>query len=173
MKKLAQLEIDFDKFSKNVVKKLMEAEKNTAESIWNDVIVNAPMDTGEYISSISVDDPIYEKDTIKTVIGSDLKTEDGYFLGRMLENGTGIYALEEHIGKTKTFIQSGYRYWYLPVEKVDNALEKYGYKKVNLYGKDYYVMHGQPAKPHFIPAYNSNVRIRKENIMKALREARK
>ena len=169
MKKLAQLEIDFDKFGKNVVKKLMEAEKNTAESIWNDVIVNAPMDTGEYVSSISVDDPIYEKDTIKTVIGSDLKTEDGYFLGRMLENGTGIYALEEHIGKTKTFIQSGYRYWYLPVEKAPKELGA----PITIYDKQYYVMHGQPAKPHFIPAYNSNMRIRKENIMKALREARK
>lgn len=169
MKKLAQLEIDFDKFGKNVVKKLMEAEKNTAESIWNDVVANAPMDTGEYVSSISVDDPIYKKDTIKTVIGSDLKTEDGYFLGRMLENGTGIYALEEHIGKTKTFIQSGYRYWYLPVEKAPKELGT----PITIYGKQYYVMHGQPAKPHFIPAYNSNVRIRKENIMKALREARK
>lgn len=169
MKKLAQLEIDFDKFGKNVVKKLMEAEKNTAESIWNDVIANAPMDTGEYISSISVDDPIYEKDTIKTVIGSDLKTEDGYFLGRMLENGTGIYALEEHIGKTKTFIQSGYRYWYLPVEKAPKELGT----PITIYDKQYYVMHGQPAKPHFIPAYNSNMRTRKENIMKALREARK
>lgn len=169
MKKIAQLEVDFDKFSKNVVKKLMEAEKNTAESIWNDVVANAPMDTGEYVSSISVDDPIYKKNTIKTVIGSDLKTEDGYFLGRMLENGTGIYALEEHIGKTKTFIQSGYRYWYLPVEKAPKELGT----PITIYGKQYYVMHGQPARPHFIPAYNSNVRIRKENIMKALREARK
>ena len=169
MKKLERLEIDFDNFSKKLIQNLMKAESDTAQSIWNDVILNAPVDTGEYVSSISVDEPVYKDSTIKTVIGSDLKTEDGYFLGRMLENGTGIYALEEHIGKTKTFIESGYRYWYLPVEKAKKALGK----PITLYGKEYYVMHAQPAKPHFTPAYNSNVRLRRENISKAIKESMK
>lgn len=169
MKKLAQLEVDFDKFSKKLIQNLMKAESDTAQSIWNDVILNAPVDTGEYVSSISVDEPIYKDNTITTVIGSDLKTEDGYFLGRMLENGTGIYALEEHIGKTKTFIESGYTYWYLPAEKAKKALGK----PITLYGKEYYVMHAQPAKPHFTPAYNSNVRLRRENISKAIKESMK
>lgn len=166
MKKLERLEIDFDNFSKKLIQNLMKAESDTAQSIWNDVILNAPVDTGEYVSSISVDEPVYKDNTITTVIGSDLKTEDGYFLGRMLENGTGIYALEEHIGKTKTFIESGYRYWYLPVEKAKKALGK----SITLYGKEYYVMYAQPAKPHFTPAYNSNVRLRRENISKAIKE---
>ena len=169
MKKLERLEIDFDKFSKKLIQNLMKAESDTAQSIWNDVILNAPVDTGEYVSSISVDEPVYKDNTITTVIGSDLKTEDGYFLGRMLENGTGIYALEEHIGKTKTFIESGYRYWYLPVKKKKKALGK----PITLYGKEYYVMHAQPAKPHFTPAYNSNVRLRRENISKAIKESMK
>lgn len=169
MKKLAQLEVDFDKFSKKLIQNLMKAESDTAQSIWNDVILNAPVDTGEYVSSISVDEPVYKDNTITTVIGSDLKTEDGYFLGRMLENGTGIYALEEHIGKTKTFIESGYTYWYLPAEKAKKALGK----PITLYGKGYYVMHAQPAKPHFTPAYNSNVRLRRENISKAIKESMK
>lgn len=169
MKKLERLEIDFDNFSKKLIQNLMKAESDTAQSIWNDVILNAPVDTGEYVSSISVDEPVYKDNTITTVIGSDLKTEDGYFLGRMLENGTGIYALEEHIGKTKTFIESGYRYWYLPVEKAKKALGK----SITLYGKEYYVMHAQPAKPHFTPAYNSNVRLRRENISKAMKESMK
>lgn len=169
MKKLERLEIDFDNFSKKLIQNLMKAESDTAQSIWNDVILNAPVDTGEYASSISVDEPVYKDNTITTVIGSDLKTEDGYFLGRMLENGTGIYALEEHIGKTKTFIESGYRYWYLPVEKAKKALGK----SITLYGKEYYVMHAQPAKPHFTPAYNSNVRLRRENISKAIKESMK
>lgn len=169
MKKLERLEIDFDNFSKKLIQNLMKAESDTAQSIWNDVILNAPVDTGEYVSSISVDEPVYKDNTITTVIGSDLKTEDGYFLGRMLENGTGIYALEEHIGKTKTFIESGYRYWYLPVEKAKKALGK----SITLYGKEYYVMHAQPAKPHFTPAYNSNVRLRRENISKAIKESMK
>ena len=169
MKKLERLEIDFDNFSKKLIQNLMKAESDTAQSIWNDVILNAPVDTGEYVSSISVDEPVYKDNTITTVIGSDLKTEDGYFLGRMLENGIGIYALEEHIGKTKTFIESGYRYWYLPVEKAKKALGK----PITLYGKEYYVMHAQPAKPHFTPAYNSNVRLRRENISKAIKESMK
>lgn len=173
MKHIEQMATDLDKVSKKLIKNLIKAESDTAQSIWNDVILNAPMDSGEYISSISIDEPVYKDNVITTFIGSDLKTEDGYFLGRMLENGTGIYALEEHIGKTKTFVESGYRYWYLPAEKVKTAIEKYGYKKVNLYGKDYYIMHGQPAKPHFTPAYNSNVRLRRENISKAIKESMK
>ena len=147
----------------------MKAESDTAQSIWNDVILNAPVDTGEYVSSISVDEPVYKDNTITTVIGSDLKTEDGYFLGRMLENGTGIYALEEHIGKTKTFIESGYRYWYLPVEKAKRELGK----PIMIGDRQFYVMHSQPAKPHFTPAYNSNVRLRRENISKAIKESMK
>lgn len=169
MKKLERLEIDFDNFSKKLIQNLMKAESDTAQSIWNDVILNAPVDTGEYVSSISVDEPVYKDNAITTVIGSDLKTEDGYFLGRMLENGTGIYALEEHIGKTKTFIESGYRYWYLPVEK---AKKKLG-KPITIGDRQFYVMHAQPAKPHFTPAYNSNVRLRRENISKAIKESMK
>lgn len=169
MKKLERFEVDFDNFSKKLIQNLMKAESDTAQSIWNDVILNAPVDTGEYVSSISIDEPVYKDSVITTFIGSDLKTEDGYFLGRMLENGTGIYALEEHIGKTKIFIESGYRYWYLPVEKAKKALGK----SITLYGKEYYVMHAQPAKPHFTPAYNSNVRLRRENISKAIKESMK
>ena len=169
MKKIERLAVDFDLFSKKLIKNLMKAEENTAQSIWDDVIANAPVTTGEYASSITVDKPTYKKKKISTVIGSDLKTEDGYFLGRMLENGTGIYALEEHIGKTKTFVNSGYTYWYLPVEKANRELGN----PITLYGKQYYVMHAQPAKPHFTPAYNSNVRVRKENIAKAIKESMK
>lgn len=168
MKRIEQMATDLDKVSKKLIKNLIKAESDTAQSIWNDVILNAPMDSGEYISSISIDEPVYKDNVITTFIGSDLKTEDGYFLGRMLENGTGIYALEPHIGKTKTFINSGYRYWYLPVEKAKKALGR----KITLYGKEYYVMHAQPAKPHFTPAYNMNVRTRHENISKALKESK-
>lgn len=169
MKKIERLAVDFDLFSKKLIKNLMKAEENTAQSIWNDVITNAPVSTGEYVSSITVDKPTYKKKKITTIIGSDLKTEDGYFLGRMLENGTGIYALEEHIGDSRTFVKSGYKYWYLPVDYVNKQIGR----KITLYGKDYYVMHGQPAKPHFVPAYNSNVKVRKENIAKAIKESMK
>lgn len=168
MKKIGNLAIDIDKFGKNLISNLIKAEEETAESIKNDAIANAPVDTGTYRSSITTDKPVYKDNKITTIIGSNLKTEDGYFLGRMLENGTGIYALEPHIGKTKTFINSGYRYWYLPVEKAKKALGR----KITLYGKEYYVMHAQPAKPHFTPAYNMNVRTRHENISKALKESK-
>lgn len=167
MKKIEELAVDFDTFSKNVIQNLLKAEKETALAILERVIIEAPATSGEYISSISIDDPILEENTIKTIVGTDMKSEDGFFIGRMIENGTGIYALEQHIGKTKTFIESGYTYWYLPKEK---AKRSFG-TPVVINGKEFYVMYPQPAKPHFVPAYNACIRLRKENISKAIKES--
>lgn len=64
-----------------------------------------------------------------------------------VEFGTGIYAEEPHIGNTKTFIESGFKYWFVPKEKVD--LSKYGLTPVVIYGKEFYLLSGQQPS-HFM-----------------------
>lgn len=60
--------------------------------------------------------------------------------------GTGEYAEQEHIGKTKHFIESGYTQWFIPIEKVGRALN---YPIINIKGKQFYVATGAKAN-HFL-----------------------
>ena len=116
MKDILKIGIDLKKASDDLIKKLMVKQKDTAKAIWEDVVLKAPSSSGEYVSSIKIGETKFEKNIISTKIFTDMKSEDGYFVGRMIENGTGIYALEPHIGHTKTFIESGYKYWYVPAK---------------------------------------------------------
>ena len=50
--------------------------------------------------------------------------------------GTGQYAEQEHVGKTKHFIESGYVEWYIPVDKVGRTLN---YPITTISGKQFYV----------------------------------
>ena len=50
--------------------------------------------------------------------------------------GTGQYAEQEHIGKTKHFIESGYTEWYIPIDKVGITLN---YHIITISGKQFYV----------------------------------
>lgn len=50
--------------------------------------------------------------------------------------GTGQYAEQEHIGKTKHFIESCYTEWYIPIDKVGRTLN---YPIVTISGKQFYV----------------------------------
>lgn len=50
--------------------------------------------------------------------------------------GTGQYAEQEHIGKTKHFIESGYTEWYIPIDKVGRTLN---YPIITISGKQFYV----------------------------------
>lgn len=164
MKNVEQLPNDINKLYDKLIANLMKAQHESAEKIWNRVVEIAPVDTGGYIASIQVGETKYEAGEITTKVFTDMKTEDGYFLGRMLENGTGIYALEPHIGHTQTFIESGYRYWYIPADKVDRPIGRL----ITIKGNEYYVGHAQPAKPHFKPALDENREAYKQAIRKAV-----
>lgn len=50
--------------------------------------------------------------------------------------GTGQYAEQDHIGKTKHFIESGYTEWYIPVKKVGRSLS---YPTITINGEQFYV----------------------------------
>ena len=166
MKKLASLSKDLFVFSDRMINRLIEAQRNTAQKICNDVKSLAPVNTGEYISSIKVSDTRVNNGVIRTSIYTDLTSEmdPSIVIGRMIEHGTGIYALEPHIGHTKTFIQSGYRYWYVPATSVKRAIGQL----INIKGTEFYIAKPQRARPHFLPALQSNKAYYKAQIRKAV-----
>lgn len=85
--------------------------------------------------------------------------------------GTGQYAEQEHIGKTKHFIESGYTEWYIPVNKVGRSLS---YPIVTINKQQFYVAVGSKAN-HFIgdaefESRNENAEIVKKKLDEMLME---
>lgn len=69
-----------------------------------------------------------------------------------LEYGTGTKAQMPHIGTTKTFLESGYEYWFLPKEVADSRGREFTQKEViNINGKLFYMMFPQEAHPFMQP----------------------
>lgn len=86
--------------------------------------------------------------------------------------GTGQFAEQEHIGKTKHFIESGYTEWYIPVTKVGRTLN---YPIVTIGNSQFYVAVGSKAN-HFLgdasfKSRNENVEIVKKKLDEMLMEA--
>ena len=144
----------------------MKAQEKTAQKIKEDVINNLNVAKGKYVNSIKKGETTKENGIIKTQIYTDLVSNDGYNVGRMIENGTGIYALEPHIGHTKTFFESQYRYWYVPASEVDRPIGKL----ILVDGVEFYVAKAQRPKPHWKPALDMNIETYKENVREAIRE---
>lgn len=168
MKDIARLNVDISNFGNRVIDNLIKAQKETAKQVWKDVKNLAPSKVGKYAESIKVSDTELKNDVIRTYIYTDLQSEDGHYIGRMIEYGTGIYALQPHIGHTKAFILSQYQYWYVPATSVDRQIGK----KIIIDGKEFYIARPQVAKPHFLPALHKNVSLYNENIKKAVKEAK-
>jgi hypothetical protein len=85
--------------------------------------------------------------------------------------GTGQFAEQEHIGKTKHFIESGYTEWYIPVNKVGRSLS---YPIVTINKQQFYVAVGSKAN-HFIgdaefESRNENTEIAKKRLDEMLKE---
>lgn len=86
--------------------------------------------------------------------------------------GTGEYAEQNHIGKTKHFIESGYTEWYIPVNKVGRSLS---YPIVTINNNQFYVAVGSKAN-HFISdaefeSRTENAEIARKKIDTMLKEA--
>lgn len=165
MKKLADLSKNLLIFSDKMIDRLVTAQRDTAEKICNDAKSLAP-GSGNYISSIKVGITKVEDGKITTPVYTDMTSEmdPSIVIGRMIEQGTGIYALEPHIGHTKTFLESGYRYWFVPATSVKRAIGR----KITINGTDFYIAKPQRARPHFMPALQSNKGYYKEQIRKAV-----
>ena len=153
MKSLGDLVKKLERMANDVDKKAMEAQEKTAQQIWEDVIENAPLKTGEYISSIEIEGPIKEGNSIKTFIGSGLQvgpaksTGKTYNLGYLLEHGTrphDIYPIDSN------------------------------YLVFTIDGKTIFTKHvwhpGTIAQPHYAIALEKNKKLFKDNIKLAWRE---
>lgn len=167
MKNIRELSKDFSKFEKKLKENLIKAQEETAEQMKKDVIEKLGFSSGKYVDSIQKGETELTNDTIKTEIFTDLKSKDGYLIGRMIENGTGIYALEPHIGHTKTFHISGYQYWYVPANEVDRPIGK----TIIIDGVEFYIAKAQKPKPHWKPVLEEDMELYKSNISKAIKEA--
>lgn len=85
--------------------------------------------------------------------------------------GTGQYAEQNHIGKTRHFIESGYTEWYIPVNKVGRSLN---YPIVTINNNQFYVAVGSKANRFIEDAEfesrNENIEIAKNKIDAMLKE---
>lgn len=167
MKNINELGKDLSGFQKRLEEQLIKKQKETAEQIKKDVIKHLGHSSGKYVDSIQVSNTEKKDGVIKTNIYTDLKSKDGYFIGRMVENGTGIYALEPHIGYTNTFKMSEYQYWYVPAEEVDRPIGKV----ILIDGVEFYVAKAQKPKPHWKPALEEDIEVYKKNISQAVKGA--
>ena len=167
MKNINQFSKDLSKFEKRLKEKLIKAQKETAEQMKEHVIEKTGLNSGKYINSIKTGETEQNNGVIRTEIYTDLKSKDGYLIGRMIENGTGIYALEPHIGHTKTFFESEYKYWYVPADEVDRPIGKV----VLINGVEFYIAKAQKPKPHWKPVLEEDIELYKLNISKAIKEA--
>ena len=98
MKTLDDLSKKLEQWQKNIDDEIMDAQQRTAEQIWQDVVDNAPVKTGQYIDSIHIEGPEKKGNEISTFVGSGLVVEaksngNRYNLGYLLEHGTLPHAI--------------------------------------------------------------------------------
>ena len=155
MKDISKLTEYIGKFTDNVVQNVAKAQRETAEKVWGDIVQDAPTDGGDYVSSIQLGDTTLEGDTISTEIFTDdvVTTKDGkvYNLGFLLETGTDPHAIPNAFGW-------GDKYGY-DSEKYKRTLDPNWHP-------------GTEAQPHFVTNLMKNKQLYKENIKKAVKEAK-
>lgn len=146
MKLVAQISGDLDKFTKRLENNLKDAQRETAERIWEHLVTNANMKTGAFIASIEIDETQQNGDKISTFVGSRLqvtsKAGDSYNLGALLETGTMSHAIPNAFGFGEWF------------------------------GIDPNFHPGMRAYNNYRNALNDNIETYKENIGKAIRRAK-
>ena len=157
MKNIESLSVDISRFGEMVIDNLKKAQRDTAEKVWEDVVAQAPVDTGNYVSSIKISNTEYDGDTIRTSVYTDATvtakaTGMTYNLGRLLEEGTSpheIRAVEKEGLFWGAYDDNGNP---IIVKKVQHP--------------------GTVAQPHFIPALQKNIALYHSNIGKAIKEAK-
>lgn len=153
MKDISKLTEYIGKFTDKVIQNVSKAQRETAEKVWEDIVQDAPMDTGNYVSSIKLGDTVKVGDTISTEIytNATVSTMGGktYNLGYLLENGTSPHLIEPVVANVLHFQING----------------------EDIFAKRVYHP-GTIAQPHFIPALMKNKQLYKENIKKAVKEAK-
>lgn len=84
----------------------------------------------------------------------------------ILEYGSGLYAEKPHIGKTETFIASGYMYWYVPEEYAPELFDYYPKTRIETPKGVIYQVFGQTPK-HI---YEDSAKVIERNVARWIRE---
>ena len=147
----------FEKKMETLIKKLPETAKvgveDSLKNTQEKALKNKRGNKDEKLIPIEILD--FDKGE---VVGRVYTDKNLFSFAPFMEFGTGTEAELPHIGKTKTFIASGYRFWYLPVEKVDKQFSPERIVVIN--GKQFYIMFATKPYPFMRPASFSS---RKEN----------
>ena len=149
---------------KEIEKRLPTAKTKCVEEILKNIQVEAiRLEKGHNEQGILVD--LIETSTMRVKGRVYAKPEEFMRNGQSYlwfeYFGTGEYAEQDHIGKTKHFIESGFVEWFIPVNKVDRALS-YPIKMIN--GQQFYIATGAKSN-HFLE--DSEFKTRNQNIEKA------
>ena len=148
----------------------------------HDKLPNAMEELMQYAKKVALDKKRGSKD--EDLILFEIAVEGKKVKGRLytnfdyamfLEYGTGTKAQMPHIGTTKTFLESGYRYWFLPKEVADSRGREFTNKEViDIGGKEFYMMFPQEAEPFMHPTAfdleNNATRILAQALVKELRK---
>ena len=133
-----------------IIKKLPQTVKIAAEDVLENIKGYAiRLEKGHTEDGIIVEMVDMSTKTVKGRVYADpakFITENGQSFLWFEYFGTGQFAEQEHIGKTKHFIESGYTEWYIPVNKVGRTLN---YPIVTISGKQFYVAVRSKSKPFF------------------------
>ena len=155
MNDITKLSLFFEKIDKDLIPSLVEAQKETAKKIEDDVKMSAPVGTGQYLNSIKTGETEVGEKSIKTKITSSLvvgpakSTGKSYLLGSLLENGTSHHAIPNAFNWGVIF---GY-----DSEQYRRTLDPNWHP-------------GFVAMPHWVPALDKNKKLYQDNIGKALDE---
>lgn len=147
----------FEKKMGNLLKELPNSAKSGVEDALKNLQKKALDNKRGSKDEKMIPIEIVDFDKMK-VVGRVYTDKDLFSYASFLEFGTGTKAELEHIGTTKTFIESGYQYWLLPVEKVDRKFAPE--RMINIKGNMFYIMYATRPYPFMRPASFSS---RKEN----------
>ena len=103
MKRIEQFNIDIDKFSRRMIKRVTEAQQTACQKICKDIKSGAPVDTGRYRDSIKCSKTFRIGNKIVTRIYSNLtlysdtnNTWNGVPLAAIIEHGTAPHFIKPH-----------------------------------------------------------------------------
>lgn len=144
----------------NIIKKLPSAAKvgveASIEATKREALKNKKGSKNENMILTKILDANNEK-----VIGRVFTNKDLFSFAPFLEYGTGTYAEMPHIGKSKTFLESGFRFWYAPATSVNKSYSLTDFMIVDgvfypmitqFHGKTYVMCFEQKSRPFMRPA---------------------
>ena len=100
------------------------------------------------------------------LIYNDVENNNHEHYSLILEYGSGLYAEKGHIGKTKTFLATGYMYWFVPEDEAPELFD-YPYERIETEdGSVLYKVYGQTPK-HI---YEDSAKIIERNVARWIRE---